>query len=753
MELYQDSSASPQRRSEDLLRRMSIEEKVGQLCKGRGFNAYDRHGDAITLKEDFTAFMRQRLFGCIYGVIRADWWTGRGFDNGNPATLAAKARNLFQQLALDVSRWRIPFLFVEEAPHGLMALDATVFPTGLGMGSTFDADLLSQIGLVMGRESAAAGISSIYAPILDLAIEPRWSRTEECFSENPLLVTECAAAMTRSLLDCGIAPTLKHFIGGGRCEGGHNAFTAHVGMRELHNQDLRPFRTCIALGSPFLMPTYHDIDGEPCCSSPFILTELLRNQLGFKGFTLADAGAIEMGKDAYRLARTLPQAAAIALKAGCDGDSGHERLEQCGQLLLDAWNQGLYQETDLDLAVGRLLEIKFALGLYDHPFTDGKPETVFAAAPHRDVALRAARESLVLLKNDAHTLPIAPSCRTIAVIGPNADHAMNMLGDYTAPQRPESVRTILQGIRDLAEPRHITVLHAHGCGIRSRDRSGFDEALRVAAQADLIVWVPGGCSTRFGNVQTDPVTGAAITPVINDSESSEKESGEGTDRCTLTFSGVQLELLRLLAATGKPLVSVPVMGRPLLLDETLDASAALLVAWYPGMAGGQAVAEALFGEFSPAGRLPISLPRNIGQLPVHGAAVRMRPAYVDGSGEALFPFGFGLSYTTFEYRDLTVDGRTVSVTCRNAGDVPSDEVVQFYLSSLEGPFARPRRELFAFRRIHLQPGEEQRVSVTLADEALGAYDRDGSFVTFHGAYDILAGGTPDALLQTSFTLP
>lgn len=732
---------------------MSIEEKVGQLCKGRGFNTYDRHGDTITLHADFVDFMHQRLFGCIYGVIRADWWTGRGFHNGNPAHLAAKARNIFQQLALDASRWRIPFIFVEEAPHGLMALDATVFPTGLGMGSTFDTDLLTQIGLVIGRESTAAGISTIYAPILDLAFEPRWSRTEECFSENPLLVTECAAAMTRSFLDCGIAPTLKHFIGGGRCEGGHNTFTAHVGLRELYNQDLRPFRKCIALGAQFVMPTYHDVDGDPCCSSHFILTELLRNQLGFKGFAPADAGAIEMGSRAYRLTTTLPQAAALALKAGCDGDSGHEHLKDHGQLLLDAWNQGLYQETDLDLAVGRLLEIKFALGLFEHPFTDGKPETVFASAPHRDVALKAARESLVLLKNDAHTLPIAPTCRTIAVIGPNADHATNMLGDYTAPQRAESICTILQGIRDLAAPRNITVLHTRGCGIRSLDRSGFDEALRIAAQADLIIWVPGGCSTRFGNVQTDPITGAALIPVINDSESSEKESGEGTDRCTLTFSGVQLELLRLLAATGKPLVSVPVMGRPLLLDETSDVSNALLVAWYPGMAGGRAVAEALFGEFSPAGRLPISLPRNVGQLPVSCTCLRRHSSYVESSGEALFPFGFGLSYTTFEYRDLSVDGRTVSVTCRNVGDVASDEVVQFYLTALEGPFARPERELFAFRRIHLQPGEEQRVSATLDDEALGAYDRDGSFVTFHGAYTISVGGSPDALVKTSFTLP
>lgn len=750
-ELYLDPSVSPQRRSEDLLRKMSVEEKIGQLCKGRGFEYYSRSGNTIVLNQDFVEWMRRRLFGTIYGVLRADWWTRRGFENGIPAGMAREARNHFQKLALENSRWKIPFLFVEEAPHGIMALDTTVFPASLGMGATFDFPLLEEIGSVMGRESAAAGIHSLYAPILDLAVDPRWSRVEECFSENPFLVSELAGAMVKGIRSFNVEPTLKHFVGGGRSEGGHNQESVQEGFLLLNNQDLRPFRTCIRENPAFVMCTYHDVDGEPCTGSSLLLNRMLRGKLHFKGFVAADAGAIEM-LHYRRLAKDKPHAAARALLAGCDGDSGHSTLEECGKYLMEAWESGLIRESDLDRAAGRLLEIKFALGLFEHPYTDGKPETVFASAPHREVALRTGRESLVLLKNDG-ILPLSRSIRSLAVIGPNADQGMNMLGDYTAPQRKENLCTVLEGIRHLAEEYGIQVFHAPGCGIRKMDRSGFSEALNIAGKADLIVWVPGGCSTRFGNVQTDPVTGAALTPSVTESDTSEKESGEGTDRATLDFSGVQMELFRLLTGTGKKIITVPIMGRPLLLGEMLEQSAALLCGWYPGMLGGQAIAEALFGCFSPAGRLPISLPRSVGQLPVHGNAVnRTRRNYLDSPGSALLPFGFGLSYTTFEYRNLNVDGRTVSILCRNTGGMASDEVVLFYLQAEESSVIRPERELFAFRRIHLAPGEEQQIKAELTDELLGLYDRNGDFRLEPGKFRIFAGGNPDELPSVTFEL-
>jgi len=747
---YHDVSRSPSGRARALLRGMTTEEKIGQLCKGRAFDYYSRTGNTIMPNRDFVEFMHRRPFGTLYGVLRADWWTKRDFVNGVTSAIARDSRNRFQKIAVEETRLGIPILFVEEAPHGLMALDATVFPTGLGLGAAFDPELLEQIGRVMGEESAAAGIGSIYAPILDLAIDPRWSRCEECFSEDAFLCARSAEAVVRGIRSAEVEPTLKHYVGGGHAEGGHNTMTAHLGPYELFNRDLRPFRDCIKAGAKIVMSTYHDVDGEPCTGSRWLLTDILRGQLGFDGLVIADGGAVGM-LCGCRQASDLKHAAARALKAGCDGESGANTLAECGCNLLDAWNAGLIADADLDPAVGRLLEIKFKLGLFEHPYTDGKPEQVFASAPHREVALNAARESFVLLKNENSILPISSACRSIAVIGPNADHAMNMLGDYTAPQKSGGVITLLDGIRAIAEERGIEVHYAHGCAIRHMDRSGFEDALSIARESDLTVFVPGGSSTRYGNVATDPITGAVLPPEILGDDSCEKESGEGTDRATLCLSGVQPELFRQLAATGKPVVVVPILGRPLLFGEFLEKAAALLCVWYPGMEGGKAIAETLFGRFNPGGKLPVSLPRSEGQLPVNGNSNRYeRNNYIDSPGTSLLPFGFGLSYTTFACENLTVDGRTVSLAVRNTGTVPGDEVVQFYLHACCASMLRPERELFGFHRIHLEPGEVRTVMQEIPDEALGFYDRNGDFRLEPGEYRIGAGGNPKNLLSATF---
>lgn len=744
---YQNPSLSPALRSADLLKKMTVEEKIGQLCKGRGFDYYSGNGEKIHLNDDFVSMMKQRLFGTIYGVLRADWWTRRDYSCGVPAAIARESRNEFQKIAM-ASRLAIPFLFVEESPHGLMALDATVFPTGLGLGASFDPSLLYDAGKVMGAEAAAAGIGSLYAPILDLALDPRWSRVEECFSENAYHAAELSRAMIRGIRKCGVETTLKHYVGGGHSEGGHNQFSARIGMYELYNQDLRPFRSAVQEGAAIVMSTYHDVDGEPCTGSSFLLNDVLRGQLGFNGMVIADGGAVEM-LCSCRVAPDRKGAAAKALLAGCDGESGHASLADCGKDLMEAWEAGLIRESDLDTAVGRLLEIKFALGLFEHPYTDGKPEKLFASATHRETALQAARKSLTLLKNTSGVLPFDSGVVSkIAVIGPNADHAMNMLGDYTAPQQHGSVSTVLGGIRQFAASRNISVTYAEGCGVRRKDRSGFSEAMTLAADADVIVFVPGGCSTRFGNVEIDPVTGAVLPPRIFDDDSSEKESGEGTDRATLELSGVQMELFRQLAATGKPVVTVPILGRPLLFEELLEKSAALLCAWYPGMAGGQAVAEALFGEFSPGGKLPVALPRNIGQLPVHGNSRQLeRSNYIDSPGSPLLPFGYGLSYTRFEYSGLQTDGKTVELTVQNTGDIAADEVVQFYFQAQNSPVIRAERELFSFSRIHLQPGEKRTVQAEVSPEILGYFDRHGEFQTASGKFRIFAGGNPYELQE------
>ena len=719
-----------------LLDQMTPDEKIDQLCKVRGFEQYESDGTHVTLSSHFMKAAAKHSFGTIYGIMRADWWTKRDFANGITPRAVEDTVSIFQNAVMDGKKIKIPALLVEEAPHGLMALGTTVFPTGIGMGSSFDPDLLLRIGKVIGKEAYSAGIRSVYAPILDIAWDPRWSRVEECFSENPFVVAVLGKKMTEGLLAEGVNPTMKHFVGGGHSEGGHNQATVHLGPMELYNYDLLPFRECINAGAKFLMPTYHDIDGEMCIGSP-ILQKILREHLGFDGFATADAGAVGRLKS-FRICTTDAEAAARALKTGCDGESGQRTIDDCGKFLRQAYQEKLINDADLDIAAGRMLKQKLEMGICDHPGAFGKPEEVFGCPEHRAVALEAAEKSLVLLKNDDQTLPIRDTIRKIALIGPNADHKMNMLGDYTAPQLPQDVITVYESMKAECEKRGITLRYAHGCWIRRKDRSGFAEALEAARESDLIVFVPGGSSTRYGDVKIDPVTGAALPPEIFDADTCEKEGGEGTDRATLNFSGVQMELFRELAALGKPIVTVPIAGRPLLVEECLNGSAALIYAWYPGMCGGKAIANALFGKISPAGRLPVSLPRSEGQLPVH-CMTAGRSAYCDADPTPLFPFGYGLSYTEFTYSDLTVNGRTVSVCVTNTGSYESDEVVLFYLQVQKFPFIRPEKELFAFRRIHLKIGESMVVSAELTDECLGRYDREGKFVMSPAECRIFAG--------------
>ena len=748
---YCNPALSPRERTCDLLSRMTPEEKIGQLCKIRGFNMYERKGETCSLTADFLEFMKKRPGGIVYGILRADWWTQRNRENGVPPEKIRDTVNLFQKEAVENTRLGIPFLLMEEAPHGLMALGATVFPTGLGMGAAWDSGLMERIGKVIGRECAAATIHSPSAPILDLAIDPRWSRVEECFSEDSYLVTKLSENMTRGMLKYHVNPTLKHFVGGGACEGGHNAGTAHMGEIELHNTHLRPFRNCISAGARILMSTYHEVDGMPCTGSRRLLTEILRDELGFKGFVTADAGNVEL-MAFRRLAADNASAATMAIKAGADSESGQSDLASTGANLAEAYRRGLLSDADLDLAAGRVLEVKFELGIFEHPYVEGNPELVIGSHENREVAQEAARKSMTLLKNNG-ILPFElNSGATLAVVGPNADNLMNLLGDYTAPQRREDVISPLEGIQAEAAKRNISVISAPGCRIKKQDKSGFFAAVECARNADAVIFVAGGCSTKYGNVTIDPATGATQVPIASQEEN-DKESGEGTDRATLNLSGVQLDLFRELKKCGKPVVVVLVQGRPLLVNELMTEADALLLAWYPGMYGGKAIAEVLFGEYNPAGRLPVSIPENVGQLPVfYNTSTACRPQYIDSTGGPRLQFGYGLSYTSFHYSALRIEGRRVLVDVTNTGSRDGEEVVQFYLTDQVSSILRPYRELCGFSRIPVAAGETCTVSCELADEVLGYYDRELNFTVEPGMFTIAAGGGLDALLETEFRL-
>ena len=746
METFQNPALSAEQRTGDLLGRMTIREKIGQIVKLDGFRSYEWKNRTCVLTEEYCEIVKRWPIGSMYGLLRADWWTMRNWENGIPPEQMTEVVNLVQRHFLNHSRLGIPLYLAEEAPHGLMALGSTVFPTGLGMGGTWDSRLIRRIGEVIGEEARAAGIHAVYSPILDIAREPRWSRVEEDFSEDAFLTARFGAEMVRGLQSRGIVSTLKHFVAHGSPEGGHNQASAHLGMIELYNCQLRPFREAIRAGAKSIMSAYHDLDGQPCSGSRRLLTDLLREKLGFRGFVVADRGAIPL-LEHTRLAEDPAEAAARAIRAGCDADEGC--LEYVTNGLLKALDRGILAEDDLNAAAGHILRVKFETGLFEHPYAEGRPVEIFRSASHEAVALEASRKAVALLKNDG-ILPLR-NLKTLAVIGPNADHDMNQLGDYTAPQRSGDVITLLAGIRKEAAERGIQVLSSRGCGIRSLDRSGFSEALEAAGKADAVIYVPGGCSTKYGSCMIRTETGAA-SPEILSPEQSEKESGEGTDRASLDLMGVQMELFRHLKATGKPVICVMIQGRPLTLSELRSGAAALLLAWYPGIFGGQAVAEILFGKYNPAGRLPISIPRCSGQLPVYYNPSGKRRDYVDCSAEPEFPFGYGLSYTTFRYSDLAVHGRRVSVVLENTGAYDGEEVVQFYLTDLASSIKRPIRELCGFERIFLSAGEKRRVEFELSDEALGYYNEDLQFVVEPGRFRIAAGGSSVDLIETDFIL-
>lgn len=743
---YQNPELTPEERTHDLLSRMTIEEKIGQTVKLDGFRCYRKEYDGYLFSEKFLDFTRQWIPGTMSVLLRADWWTGIGWNNGIPPGRMRKVVIMFQKYVYETSRLHIPLYIMEEASHGLMALGATVFPAGIGMGAMWDDKLMEEIGRVVGEEASSAGVQATHGPVLDVIRDIRWSRTEENYAEDPELTALYAIAYTKGLQAAGVVPTLKHFCGHGSPEGGHNHGPAHAGPVEMFNCQLRPFRVAVTAGARSVMSSYNAVDGEPVTGSHYYLTEVLRNQMGFNGFVVSDRGAIP--RLLYqRVCRDPAECTARALKAGCDVDNGG--WEDHAQSMQEALNRKLISVDDLDIAVGHILKLKFELGLFENPFPGGNPVEVLNSTGHKDTAQEASRKCLTLLKNDG-LLPLK-NIRRLAVIGPNADTPMNQIGDYSAPQLTGDVITVYSGIATMAKARGIEVTYTRGCSVRGMDKSGFAEALRLAAESDAIIFVPGGSSTKYGTAIRHTTTGAAF-PEILSPEKSEKESGEGTDRSTLSFSGVQLELFHALSSQGKPIAAIPILGRPLIITELLDKANAVLLAWYPGAFGGKAVAEAVFGEYNPAGRLPVSLPLAEGQLPLYYNSLEDRPDYVDQSSAPLLPFGFGLSYTSFDYNDLQWNGNELSVQVSNTGTFAGEEVVQFYLTALNAPLQRPRLELIGFQRIFFSAGEKRKIICHPRKEALGYFDRNGKWHPPSGDFKFHAGPDSSRLITIAVTL-
>ena len=732
--LYKQAAVPIEYRVKDLLGRMTIEEKVGQLCCPLGWEMYTKTGkNEVTVSELYKKKMAEAPVGSFWAVLRADPWTQKTLETGLSPELSAKALNALQKYAVEETRLGIPVLFAEECPHGHMAIGTTVFPTALSAASTWNEGLMLKMGEAIALEARLQGANIGYGPVLDVAREPRWSRMEETFGEDPVLTTIMGVAMMKGMQGKvqndgkHLYATLKHFAAYGVPESGHNGSRANCGMRQLLSEYLPPFRKAVKEGAGTLMTSYNAIDGVPCTANKELLTDVLRNQWGFKGFVYSDLISIE-GIVGMRAAKDNKEAAVKALKAGLDMDLGGNAF---GKNLKKAYEEGLITMADLDRAVGNVLRLKFQMGLFENPYVSPElAKKLVHSKEHKELARQVAREGVVLLKNEG-VLPLSKHIGHLAVIGPNADEMYNQLGDYTAPQVREEVATVLDGIR-AAVSESTRVTYVKGCAVRDTTATDIPAAVAAAQKADAVVLVVGGSSAR--DFKTKYISTGAATVSEDAKTLPDMDCGEGFDRSSLRLLGDQEKLISAVASTGKPLVVVYIQGRTMNMNLAAEKAQALLTAWYPGEQGGMGIADILFGDYSPAGRLPVSVPRSEGQLPVFYSQGTQRD-YVESKGTPLYAFGYGLSYTRFTYSGLELQKgtemetlQTVACTVTNTGNRDGEEVVQLYIGDKVASVSQPPLLLKAFQRIFLKKGESRQVIFHLKKDDLAIYDSEMNYV-------------------------
>lgn len=743
--LYKDASRSAEERADDLIQRMTVDEKLGQLLCPLGWPMYDKvSADSVTISDKYRDFIQNQHGGMLWAVFRADPWTRKTLENGLDPTLAAKAYNALQRYAMDSTRLGIPIILAEEAPHGHMAIGTTVFPTSIGLASTWDTELVEKVGETIGTELQAQGATIGYGPVIDLSREPRWSRVEETYGEDVHLTSQMAAAMVRGTSSKGVISTLKHFVAYGVPEGGHNGNPSIIGERDLKENVLPTFKAAIDAGALSVMTSYNSLDGIPTTCNKELLTGVLHDQWNFKGFVVSDLESIDGIQTSHRVASSRQEAGEMALEAGVDVDLG----AHCYAQLKESVESGRVSMKVLDQAVQRVLVRKFEAGLFDHPYVDETAAAGLVRTPeHIEVAAQTAREGVILLENNG-ILPLKRDAR-IALIGPNADSQYNQLGDYTAPQAEDHVVTMLEGL----QAKGADVRYVKGCAVRDTRDSQIAQAVIATMLSDVAVVVVGGSSARdFKTKYID--TGAAV---VDEKSVSDMEAGEGFDRASLELLGLQNELLKAVKATGKPVVVVYVEGRPLDKNWASEKADALLTMWYPGGEGGTALSDVLFGDYNPAGRLPVSVPRNVGQLPVYYNKKTPRGHdYVEMSADPLYPFGYGLSYTTFEYSGLTVSGTVpnveVTVQVKNTGSRDGDEVVQLYVIDPLASTVRPRKQLRAFDRVFVKAGETVPVTLKLGSEAFSLVNAAGDTVIERGDFILEVGASSrDIRLKETIT--
>ncbi len=759
---YKNLSLSDEERIDNLLDLMTLEEKIGQLSTPLGWPMYHKKNDFdVEVSKEFKDEVKLEKIGALWGTLRADPWTKKTLKNGLDPVLAAKATNAIQRYVIENTRLGIPLLLAEEAMHGHMAIGTTVFPSAIGQGSTWNPGLIEEMASIIAKEVRSQGAHIGYGPILDLAREPRWSRVEETFGEDPYLNAKLGVGVIKGFqgkdLKSGenVISTLKHFAAYGVSEGGHNGAAVRVGNRDLYSNYLYPFEEAIKTGAQSVMTAYSSIDGIPSTAHKELLTDVLKEKWGFDGFVVSDLGSIEGLIGDHKVAADNIEAAAMALKAGVDSDLGGKAYSSS---LKEALSRDLIAEDDLNTAVRRILKLKFKMGLFENPYVDVEEvHNKVRTEEHIKLARQLARESIVLLKNEA-VLPLSKKLKKIAVIGPNANNVYNQLGDYTAPQPEDNIVTVLEGIKNKLPEAE--VLYEKGTAIRDTINTDIEAAVDIAKQAEVAIVVLGGSSARDFKTEYKETGAAKVSE--KDSLLSDMESGEGFDRATLNLMGKQLDLLKAVKKTGTPTILVTIKGRPLLLNWPSKNIPAIVEAWYPGQEGGNAIADILFGDYNPAGRLPVSVPKSVGQLPVfYNQWPPKRHNYVEMDAEPLYPFGYGLSYSNFEYSDLEIqvneDGSNTKVAIvfkvKNNSDVDGDEVVQLYLNDMVSSVVTPIKSLRGFQRAFMKAGEVKTFQFELEPNDLALFNTSMKKIVEKGEFLVMVGASSeDIKLKENFKL-
>ena len=735
MDLYENPKAPLEDRVQDLLSQMTLEEKTCQMATLYGSGRVLK--DALPQDNWKTEVWKDGI-GNIdeehngLGAFKSEY--------SFPYAKHVDAKHTIQRWFVEKTRLGIPVDFTNEGIRGLCHDRATYFPAQCGQGATWNKKLIARIGEVEAKEAVALGYTNIYSPILDIAQDPRWGRCVETYGEDPYLVGELGKQMITSLQKYNLVATPKHFavysipIGG---RDGKTRTDPHVAPREMRTLYIEPFRMAFQeAGALGVMSSYNDYDGEPITGSYHFLTEILRQEWGFKGYVVSDSEAVEFISNKHKVADTYEDGIAQAVNAGLNIRTHFTPPADFILPLRKAVDDGKISQETLDKRVAEILRIKFWLGLFDNPYRgNGKQaEQIVHSKEHQAVSLEAARQSLVLLKNETHLLPLSKSIRSIAVIGPNADEQTQLICRYGPANAP--IKTVYQGIKELLP--HAEVIYKKGCDIidphfpeseildfpkTAEEVRLMEEVIRAAKQAEVVVMVLGG---------------------------NELTVREDRSRTSLNLPGRQEELLKAVCATGKPVILVMLDGRASSINYAAAHVPAILHAWFPGEFCGQAVAEALFGDYNPGGRLAVTFPKSVGQIPF---AFPFKPGSDESSSTsvygALYPFGHGLSYTTFTYSDLHISPShqgvqgDIHVSCKikNTGKIKGDEVVQLYLRDEISSVTTYTKVLRGFERISLKAGEEQTVHFRLRPQDLGLWDKNMNFRVEPGSFKVMLGAS------------